>query len=122
MSDAVFLPLLDAESIENLRSLGEPGDDSFVKEIVGIYLADTPLRLADLHAKFAEGDLVGFARAAHTIKGSSANVGANRVRRLAEHLETAAKVGLHAGLTPDIAALAASFAATEAEFQRVLGL
>lgn len=40
MSDS---SILDSEAIENLRALGdEMEDDSFLKEVIEIYLSDTP--------------------------------------------------------------------------------
>ena len=80
-------PTIDPEAISNLRELN-PGDNGeFLREIVGIYIEDTPKRVAELRKFLAAGDLAAFTRAAHTIKGSSANVGAARVRALAERLE-----------------------------------
>jgi HPt (histidine-containing phosphotransfer) domain-containing protein len=84
MSD---VPVIDSESIENLRSLN-PGDgDEFLKEIIAIYLEDTPQRIAELEQSLAGGDTPRFTRAAHSVKGSSANLGAMAVRRVAEQLE-----------------------------------
>ena len=84
-------PDLDATAVENLRALGEPGDDTFLKEIVSIYLEDTPARLADLRKALAESNQALYTRTAHTIKGSSANVGTSAVRLLAEQLEHRSK-------------------------------
>src|SRR5687767_8257939 len=80
-------PVIDSESIENLRSLN-PGDgDEFLKEIIAIYLEDTPQRIAELEESLAGGDTPRFTRAAHSVKGSSANLGAMAVRHVAEQLE-----------------------------------
>ncbi len=84
--------ILDSQAIDNLRSLGEEGDDSFVKEIVTIYLEDIPLRLASLKTARAADDRSLYVRSAHTIKGSSANVGAAEVQALSAKLEQRAKV------------------------------
>lgn len=86
------LPVIDNEAIENLRALGEEGDDSFLREIIGIYLEDVPQRLADLKTALASGDQPLFTRSAHTIKGSSANVGALEVRAVAEKTEHRSKI------------------------------
>jgi histidine phosphotransfer protein HptB len=81
------LPTIDPEAIANLRDLN-PGDGGeFLREIVAIYIEDTPKRLADLRACLASGDVTTFTRAAHTIKGSSANVGAQVLKAIAERLE-----------------------------------
>ena len=85
------LPIIDTEAIASLRDLN-PGDGgAFLKEILGIYLEDTPKRLAELRTFLASGDAASFTRAAHTIKGSSANVGALALRGAAERLELVSK-------------------------------
>ncbi len=91
---------LDPDSIANLRALGDEGDDSFLQEIIGIYLEDTPLRLDDLRKAVETGDHRLYTRTAHTIKGSSSNVGAMIVRGLAEQLEHRSKVEEPASLEP----------------------
>jgi HPt (histidine-containing phosphotransfer) domain-containing protein len=83
--------VLDLEAIANLRSLGDEGDDSFLREILAIYIEDVPLRLADLRTALARADQPFFNRSAHTIKGSSSNVGAREVKVLAEKLEHRSK-------------------------------
>lgn len=103
-------PDLDPEAIANLRALGDEGDDTFLKEIIGIYLQDTPLRLADMRNAAAKGDKTLYTRAAHTIKGSSSNVGAVKVRALAEQLEQRSKAEAHAILEPLLGDLEAAFA------------
>lgn len=114
-------PDLDPEAIENLRSLGEEGDDTFLREIIGIYLADTPLRLADIRSAAAKGDAGLYTRAAHTIKGSSSNVGALAVRNIAEQLEKRSRVEPHASLEPLLADLETAFARAASALRGVIG-
>jgi histidine phosphotransfer protein HptB len=80
-------PIIDQESIENLRSLNPDDGDEFLKEIIGIFLEDTPQRIAELNTSLASQDTVRFIRAAHSIKGSSANLGALALRAAAEKLK-----------------------------------
>ncbi|AKC83048.1 hypothetical protein IMCC26134_10145 [Verrucomicrobia bacterium IMCC26134] len=98
------------EAINNLRSLGDEGDDTFLREIITIYLEDTPLRIADLKKSFHDGDKALFTRSAHTIKGSSANVGSSRVRSIAEQIEQRSKVEPIAGLADLIKELDQAYA------------
>ena len=71
------------------------GDVKFMRELFDIYLADTRDRLAELeelaraHEQGRQYQLDAIGRVAHTIKGSSANVGARQLRRLASGLEGA---------------------------------
>jgi HPt (histidine-containing phosphotransfer) domain-containing protein len=101
--------ILDHEAIENLRALGEPGDDSFLKEILEIYLLDTPERLAAMKTARDTNDQPLYTRSVHTIKGSSANVGAAEMRTLATELERRSKQEPLATLDPEVAKLESAF-------------
>jgi HPt (histidine-containing phosphotransfer) domain-containing protein len=97
--------VIDPQAIENLRAL-DPGDNGeFLREIVGIFFQDTPQRIAEMDQSVLAGDVVRFTRAAHSIKGSSSNLGAIALRSAAEKLEHAARLqGLSdvAGLLADV--------------------
>ena len=69
------------------------GDTEFEKELLAMYTEDTELRMNELSDKIAAGDAAGVRLAAHTIKGSSANVGAESMRAIAGELETLAVSG-----------------------------
>jgi len=84
-------PVIDPQAIENLRSLNPGDNDEFLREITNIFLEDTPLRIAELEQSHATGDVAKFTRAAHSIKGSSANLGAMALRSVAERLENQAR-------------------------------
>jgi HPt (histidine-containing phosphotransfer) domain-containing protein len=104
------LPLIDPEAIENLRALNPGDNDEFLREIITIFLEDTPQRIAELDQSLATGDVPTFTRAAHSIKGSSSNLGTLRLREQAEKLEHGSrKEGLGA-VGPDVATLKAEFA------------
>jgi HPt (histidine-containing phosphotransfer) domain-containing protein len=83
--------ILDQEAIDNLRMLDPDGGNTFLREIVGLFLEDTPQRIAEIDRFLAVGDTATLVRAAHTIKGASANVGAAALRAAAERLEHRAK-------------------------------
>jgi len=117
MADAT---VIDPQAIENLRALNPDDSDEFLREIVAIYLEDTPLRLAELDQCLAAGDTPKFTRAAHSIKGSSANLGAMAVRAVAEkHEHQSAKQGLDQ-VAELIAALKGEFARAQAELTKLL--
>jgi len=67
MSD---LPVIDPEAIRNLRELS-PDDDSFIIEIIDIFLEDTPKQISELDSSLTSQDVEVFGRAAHSIKGNS---------------------------------------------------
>lgn len=107
MSDA---PVIDPQAIENLRSL-DPGNDEFLREIVGIFLDDTPRRIEELEQSLTANDIPKFTRAAHSIKGSAANLGAMALRNVAESLE-------HQSRTTGLADVPALLASLKLEFGR----
>ena len=81
------IPVIDLQAIENLRALNPGDEDEFLREIVQIFLTDTPQRITELEQSLTARDVPKFARAAHSVKGSSANLGAMALRSVAEKLE-----------------------------------
>ena len=65
----------------------------FLVELIDVYLEDTPNRLAQMRQAFAGGDNETLCREAHTVKSSSANVGAMSLAALAREIEAAAQMG-----------------------------
>lgn len=69
------------------------GDDELVREVLAVYLEDTPTVLDSLRQALEAGQPESVAKAAHTLKGSSANVAAERLRSQAYELEQKARAG-----------------------------
>jgi histidine phosphotransfer protein HptB len=114
------LPVIDPQALENLRALNPDDNDAFLREIAGIFLEDTPLRIAELDQSLAAGDGAKFTRAAHSIKGSSSNLGAMTLRAAAERLEHQSKTAGLADVAPLVEAVKAEFARSRAELGRLL--
>ena len=111
-------PTIDAAAIRNLRALG--GDDGdFLTEIIDIFLADMPQRISELEAGLVLANTEKFMRAAHSIKGSAANLGAMRLQDAAESLEKQARLTGPAALGPNVAALKAEFEQARLELEQL---
>ena len=113
--------VIDPQAIENLRALNPGDNDEFLREITGIFMEDTPRRLAELDRSLEQGDAQTFTRAAHSIKGSSANVGASSVRAVAEKLEHHARTQGLAGAGPLLSELKNEYARAETELGKLVG-
>ncbi len=113
--------VIDPQAIENLRALNPDDGDEFLREIAGIFLEDTPLRISELDQSLVAGDASRFTRAAHSIKGSSANLGAMGVRNLAEKLEHQSRTDGLAAVAPLIAELKTEYARAQVELSRLIG-
>jgi HPt (histidine-containing phosphotransfer) domain-containing protein len=85
--------IIEMQAIETLRALSPDDGGAFLRELIEIYLQDTPQRLAELEQGVAGQNASALIRAAHSIKGSSGNFGAYRFARLAEEIEQQGKAG-----------------------------
>ena len=113
-------PVIDPQAIDNLRSLNPGDNDEFLREIAGIFLEDTPQRIAELSQSLVAGDAPKFTRAAHSIKGSSANLGAMALRAVAEKLEHQSRSEGLGAVAPLVESIKTEFARAEAELRKVV--
>lgn len=111
---------IDPEAIENLRALNPDDDGAFLKDIIGIFLEDTPQRIDELNQCLKTYDQPKFTRAAHSIKGSASNLGARQLRATAEKLEHQSRNSGLDGLEPLIDKLVADFAEAKTELEKFL--
>jgi HPt (histidine-containing phosphotransfer) domain-containing protein len=109
---AVEPALLNRDSLEALKSLQSEGDNGFLKEMIELFLTDTPCRLADIDAALSLGHQQDFVRAAHSIKGASANFGADDLHNICAQIEQMGRAGRMNETEPNIRAL-------KQEFERV---
>ena len=67
------------------------GDNALARELLEMFKADCPARLAALRAALEAGDMDGVRSAAHEIKGTAANMSAKAVVAAAVRAEQAAR-------------------------------
>jgi HPt (histidine-containing phosphotransfer) domain-containing protein len=80
-----------------LARLQEWGGDKLLRELVRIFLDNSPIRVGQIRAAVDGGDIKDAERAAHSLKSSAANLGAERLRALASEVErTASSADLEA--------------------------
>ncbi len=63
------------------------GDVDLLKEVIEIFLKDTPGLLANLYSGIMSGEAEAVERAAHTLKGAAANISAKRLQHLSHHVQ-----------------------------------
>jgi HPt (histidine-containing phosphotransfer) domain-containing protein len=78
---------------------GSPADDIY-RTILGIFAGESVKLCADARASLATGQWDVLMRAAHTLAGASANVGALHLAACARALHTAAEAGEKRELEP----------------------
>jgi histidine phosphotransfer protein HptB len=97
--------VIDGATFAELQDTAGP---EFVGELVGTFLEEAPLMLAELRAAQAAASVDAFRRAAHSIKSNANTFGALRLGEMARELELG-------GLAGD----AGPIDALQAEYERV---
>lgn len=84
-------PTVDLALLDGLRGLREGPDDDPLRELIDLFLGDTPKRLESIIQGVKECDLAKAATAAHSLKGSANNIGARPLAALCAGIEKTAK-------------------------------
>jgi two-component system, sensor histidine kinase and response regulator len=86
-------PAIDPEAIEQLRFLEDEDQPNVVAELVMLFVEHAPPKITAIKDGTANGDADAVKKAAHSLKGSSANVGALGMQQVCEKIEHAAAGG-----------------------------
>jgi signal transduction histidine kinase/DNA-binding response OmpR family regulator len=84
----------EAASVDLRQSIAERAgqdDESFLRNYIDIFLADTESRLSEMSRAFVFGDTETVRRQGHALKGSCLELGADRMVRFCEDLSIAAR-------------------------------
>ncbi len=91
-------PVLDEEALQRLRDLDPGGRNRLLERVLRAFEGSV-LRLSpQLHEARLGGDMASVRHVAHTIKSSSASIGALRLSRLCAEIEAAVRQEAFAGL------------------------
>jgi len=82
IADAVDMSVL--LSLESAHADGEP---DLIVELIDLYLEETALRLAAMSSWFEKSDVLSLRREAHSLRGSSATLGAAGTAGLCQAIE-----------------------------------
>ena len=97
-----------------------PGDDSFLRDLIQIYLDDSPQRIAEIELSLAEGDAERLTRAAHSLKGSCSNFGASELRAVSERIEKLGRQGALGEVPARLPELKTAFAQVKADLEALI--
>jgi len=81
------------------------GNEKLLARLEGVFVREAPKEIDQLSAALAAGDIAQVTLLSHSIKGSSATVGATRASELARTMEFASKAGERDGLEAMLGAL-----------------
>ena len=86
-------PAINPAAIETLRDLDEPGSNELVTQLVSSFLKSADGNLERVAAALAEGNAKAWAQAAHSLKSSAANLGAEALAGCYRELEKCGREG-----------------------------
>jgi CheY-like chemotaxis protein/CHASE3 domain sensor protein len=102
--DEEFAPLTQ------LRAMQQEGESDIVTELIDIFLEDTPPWLDALHHALREADPQALDRAGHSLRGSCAMIGAQRMADLCAEVQRKARANALAGAEAMLTDLESEFA------------
>ena len=88
-----LLAALDASTLERLHLLGKEAGEDLLGELAVLFLADSSRSVELLRHALATEDADALFRAAHTLRGASANMGATGLARLCDRLAIESAAG-----------------------------
>jgi len=105
------LPTVDLAVLATYEEAQLEGEPDFVIELIDLYLEEVPRLFDSLHTAIQSNDLTTAKRAAHSLRGSSGNLGVLQMALIADELEHLAN--------PCGSAATELLQSLESEFQRV---
>jgi DNA-binding response OmpR family regulator len=112
ISSSFKLTAIDRNMIRSIQSIAGDGSTELLNELIELFLSSTPQRIEEMELALQEGDPVKLYRPAHSLKGSSGQMGAVRLQQICGSLEAVGKAGTLNGVAPLIQEL-------KAEMERV---
>ncbi len=85
--------VLDQSVLASLRELQEEGEPDILEEVGGLFLKHAPDKIDAIDKAVKQKDANGLKLAAHSLKSSSAYVGAMRLSELSKDLEMIGRSG-----------------------------
>ena len=89
--EASAAQIIDQKALDNIRALGDGGD--LLCKVLEAYLRSAPQLMEEYAQGLSDGNVERVHRAVHTLKSSSANVGAMQLSTLCKQIETHVRAG-----------------------------
>jgi signal transduction histidine kinase/DNA-binding response OmpR family regulator len=111
-ADAMASATLDRKALDALRAMERAGVPNMFEKVVALFLRTTPDQIRELRQVIGRADAGAVRTTAHSLKSTSATLGATRLAALCKDLEDKARSG-------NLDGAAAACESIEAEYDRV---
>jgi CheY-like chemotaxis protein/HPt (histidine-containing phosphotransfer) domain-containing protein len=82
---------IDKSALDRIKAVQQPGMPDLVEKVIDLYINDAQSLCRNIHEAVGKNDPQALNKAAHSLKSSSANVGAIKLASLCKELETMGK-------------------------------
>ena len=113
--------VLDVDALRRLAELDPTGASRLLQRVFGAFESSAQRMIPQLYAALGAGDLPGVRHVAHTLKSSSASIGAIKLSRLCAEIETMVRLETVDGLPGRIAEMDHETTAVLQELRRISG-
>ena len=97
-ADRATPAVLDAASLQKLRELDPRGENRLIERVVKAFDGSVSRLLSQLEDAHGRSDLIGIRHVAHTLKSSSASIGALKLSQICAEIETMVRQSQTEGL------------------------
>ncbi|WP_332855910.1 response regulator, partial [Duganella sp. S19_KUP01_CR8] len=111
---------INRQALENIRALSATKGDALLERVLHAYLDDTPKHLHTLRQAIGTRNISQMRKAAHSLKSSSANVGADALAQRCKELEQLGRNDTTAGAAVLLADMERSFQAVRQALGAIL--
>jgi CheY-like chemotaxis protein/HPt (histidine-containing phosphotransfer) domain-containing protein len=111
------IAVLDTKALQELREMAGEDAAEVLVEVIDSYLEDTPKLMQKVEEAVVQGDAIALQQAAHTLKSTSATLGANTLSELCRNLETIGRTGTTAEATILVPQIAVEYKSVKAALQ-----
>lgn len=111
---------LDAQALAGLRALDPSGESRLIERVVRAFESSSDQLLPQLRDALGSGDGATIRHVAHTLKSSSASVGALTLSRLCAEIEGMMREGRKDGIDTRVALVHAEVEGTRRALRRLL--
>ncbi|MBA5690296.1 hybrid sensor histidine kinase/response regulator [Rugamonas apoptosis] len=111
---------INRQALDNIRALSPTNGNALLERVLQAYVNDTPTHLLTLRQAIAAADADNLRKAAHSLKASSANVGAEALALACKEMELLGRNGSTAGAADLLAGMEREFQAVHQSLNTIL--
>ena len=112
--------IINRQALENIRALSPANGNALLERVLQAYVKDTPTHLQTLRLAVAAADPNALRKAAHSLKSSSANVGAEALAQMCKEMEQLGRNDSTEGAADMLAGMEREFQAVRQSLNTIL--